>query len=523
MSRSRFPIRILISLLAVILAGCTNSANPVEKILRVALPTDLEVMDPSWTPTYVTRDHGFMIYDTLFGLDELRNIQPQMVDHYETSEDQKTWTFTLRDGLEFHDGVPVTSDDVIASIKRWSQKDTLGKRLVDAVSEWQVVNSKSFRMKLKTPYRLVLESFAKPDSFVPFIYPKRLAEISPERQITDMTGSGPFIYKKEESKPGETLVYVRNPRYKPRSELASGTAGGKFVKIDRVELRMIKDPQTRTNALISGTIDMIIEPPYTQYPSIKADPDVRMVAVNPLGYFFYLRFNHIQSPFNNPAVRQAAMAALNQPEFLHLQVGIPGVYSTCFSIYPCDTAFANEMGMDFISNPDPKRAHQLLDHSGYDGKPVVILQAVDHSTLNQLPLVAAQQLRQAGFNVELKQVDFHTWQILRGKRDGWSIFLSYSSAWSNTAPISMNLLSASGDMAWYGWPSDPPLEKLRDAFSVATDDYQRHQLATLIQVRAMEAGIFVPLGEIRAHIAARKNINGFVTGPINALWNIVKD
>jgi peptide/nickel transport system substrate-binding protein len=487
--------------------------------------SDLEVLDPVYSGAYITRDHGYMIYDTLFGMDANGQIRKQMLETYDTSADKKTWTFTLRDGLEFHDGTPVTSDDVIASLQRWGQKDTMGQRLMSFVDMdgWEAVNAKTFRMKFNKPYGLVLESLGKPSSNVPFIMPRRVADTPANQAIDDFTGSGPFIFKKDESKPGEKVVYIRNTRYKPRSEPASGTAGGKVVKLDRVEWVIIKDPQTQANALSAGEIDMIESPAYEMYPSLVSSPDIQMVETNPLGYQFGLHFNHLQPPFDNPKVRQSAMAALNQPAFLQTQVGIPGMYRTCFSVYPCNTPYATTRGMEFIASPDLNHARKLLKESGYNGTPVILLQPTDQAITAKLPAVARQLLNQAGFKVDMQSMDFQTLDARRAKKDGWNIYIVRGTAVALINPISNSSLSgACFPKAYSGWPCDKELEKLRDAFSVVSTDEERKKLAEQIQVRATEIGALVPLGEYVVKVAARKNVTGFVTGFFTVYWNVEK-
>jgi peptide/nickel transport system substrate-binding protein len=497
------------------------------RVLRVAPHSNLTILDPIWTTAYISRFHGYMIYDTLFGMDAKGQIAPQMMDRYEVSKDKKTWTFTLRDGLEFHDNKPVTSDDVIASLQRWGKRDSMGEKLLSFVEGWEAVNAKTFRIKFKEPYGLVLESLGKPSSNVPFIMPRRVADTPADKQIDDYTGSGPFIFKKEEWKPGEKVVYVRNAKYKPRPEPASGTAGGKTPKVDRVEWVIIKDPQTQANALAAGEIDIIEAPAHELYPSLKANPDIQIVEPNPLGFGAILRFNHLQPPFDNPKVRQAAMAALNQPAFLRTQVGIPELYRTCFSIYPCNTAFSTQKGMDFIAKPDMKRAQQLLKDSGYDGTPVVVMQPTDLAVIAKLPVVATQLLRQAGFKVDMQSMDWQTLVSRRAKKDppaegGWNIFLTVWAAVDGMNPVGMNAVNAGCDKAWFGWPCDQELERLRDAFARAGNESERKALAEQAQVRAMEIGTHVPVGEYQVPVAARKSIKGIVTGYFLVLWNVEK-
>jgi peptide/nickel transport system substrate-binding protein len=506
-------------------ASAIAQAAPEAKVLRIAPHSNLTILDPIWTTTYIARNHGYMIYDTLFGMDAKGKIQPQMVDKWDTSKDGMTWTFTLRDGLEFHDGKPVTSEDVIASIARWGKRDSMGEMLMSFVSGMQAVSAKTFRLTLKEPYGLVLESLGKPSSNVPFIMPKRVADTPADKQIDDFTGSGPFIFKREEWKPGEVVVYVKNPNYKPRAEAPSGTAGGKVVKFDRVEWAIIKDPQTQANALVAGEIDIIEAPAHELYATLKNDPNVQIVDPNPLGWQIIMRFNHLQPPFDNPKVRRAAMAALNQPAFLRAQIGVPEMYRSCFSIYPCNSAYFSTAGMDFIAHPDVKRARQLLNESGYDGRPIVLMQATDVAIAAKTPIVAAQLLRQAGFKVDTQAMDWQTLVARRTKKTppsqgGWNIFMTWWASVDQLNPITMNSVNAGCDKAWFGWPCDAELQKMREEFAVAADDATRKKLAERIQVRAMEIGTHAPLGEFTNPVAARKNLKGFVTGFLFVPWNI---
>jgi peptide/nickel transport system substrate-binding protein len=514
-------------LCAALLVAVAATPAQAETVVRMAPHSNLTILDPGWTTAYITRNHGYMIYDTLFGMDANGKIHPQMVDRYEVSKDKKTWTFTLREGLEFHDGKPVTSADVVASLKRWAKRDSMGELMMSYAESLEAVNDRTFRLKFKQPYGLVIESLGKPSSYVPFVLPKRVADTPADKQIDDNTGSGPFIFKKDEWKPGERVVYVKNPRYKPRKELASGTAGGKVVQVDRFEWVIIKDPQTQANALAAGEIDIIEYPAFEAYAALKANPALQIVEPNPLGYGAMLRLNHLQPPFDNPKVRRAAMAAVNQPVFMRTQVGIPELYGTCFSIYPCNTLYDTAKGMELVAKPDMKRAQQLLKESGYDGTPIVIMQPADVAVAAKLPVVATQLLRQAGFKVDMQSMDWQTLVSRRAKKDppskgGWNAFLTFWAAVDGLNPIAMNAVNAGCDKAWFGWPCDEKLESLRDAFARADDEAERKALAEQIQERAMEVVTHVPVGEFRIPLAARKELTGFVTGFFFVPWNLQK-
>ena len=277
-------------LAAGVFVAVTVTARAADKVLKFVQNGNMTILDPIWTTAYVTRTHGYFIYDTLFSMDANNEVKPQMVDKYEVSADKTLWTFTLRDGLEWHDGTPVTSEDCIPSIQRWGRRDAMGLKLMDFVAEFKAVNPKTFTMKLKEPYGLVLESLGKPSSNVPFMMPKKVAETDPFKQIDSQMGSGPFIYVNAESKPGEKHVYVKNPKYKPRSEKPSGLAGGKVVKVDRVEWIAMPDVQTQVAAIQNGEIDMIEAPGHDLLPLLAKDKNIKLLNWNPTGNQYTFRF-----------------------------------------------------------------------------------------------------------------------------------------------------------------------------------------------------------------------------------------
>src|SRR6201999_114602 len=222
---------------------------------------DLRVLDPGITTAYIVRDHGYMVFDTLLAMDASFKVQPQMAD-WRVSDDKLTYAFTLRDGLKWHDGAPVTAEDCVASLKRWGQNDSMGQKLMDFTASLEATDAKTITLKLKQPYGLVLESIGKPSSVVPFMMPKRLAETPPNQQIAEQIGSGPFKFVKSEFQPGVKAVFEKNTDYVPRSEPADWTSGGKVVKVDRVEWVTMQDAQTAVNALQAGDIDFHEHPPY---------------------------------------------------------------------------------------------------------------------------------------------------------------------------------------------------------------------------------------------------------------------
>jgi peptide/nickel transport system substrate-binding protein len=502
------------------------SAN-AQVTLKAVMHSDVKIVDPIWTTAYITRNHGYMIYDTLFAMDEKGEIKPQMVDKYDESPDKLTYTFTLRDGLLWHDGAAVTAEDCIASIKRWGARDALGQKLMSFVDAMTANDAKSFTVKLKSPTGLLIFGLGKPSSNVPFMMPKRVAETDPNTQISDFTGSGPFVLKRDEWKPGDKIVYVKFDKYKPRSEPPSGLSGGKVAKIDRVEWIAISDAQQAANALLAGEIDYFEQPPIDLLPLVKGDSNVKVVDYNPLGLQYTLRPNHLQKPFDNPKVRQALWYALNQKDFLDATIGNPEYYKVCKAMFVCGSPMASEKGMEGLLESNFAKSKELLKEANYDGTPIVLLHSTDLAALTNLAPVAKSLMEKGGFKVDMQSSDWQTVVARRAKKDpanagGWHAMLT---AWVSADilnPVMTGFTNAACDKAAFGWPCDAELEKLRDDFARETDLAKQKAIAEAVQVREREVVTHIHLGQYYQPIAVRKNINGILTAPAPVFWNIEK-
>lgn len=490
------------------------------KTLRVVPNGEPTVLDPVFSNAYVTRDASYLVYDTLFGTDAKGEVRPQMVDKWTTSKDQLTWTFTLREGLEFHDGAPVTSADVVASLKRWSSRDAFGGLLAKSLDRYEAPDAKTFVIKLKQRFGVLLSALGKPSSTVPFIMPKRLADVPGTEQVKEVMGSGPYKFSAADHRPGEKLVYLKNTKYRPRSEPASGTTGAKIVNFDRLELVIIRDAQTQLNALIAGEVDIVMAPAPEQYATLRSRPELQLVTLTPAGAQLFLRFNHVSKPFDNVKIRQAAMVALGQEEMLKTQVGVPGAMRYCASVWPCGTPLSNENTGFFNGKADAVKAAQMLKTAGYDGTPVVLLRPTDVASISKLPLVAKQQLEAAGFKVDLQQMDWGSLLARRSKKSAWSAYMSWWSAADVSNPLVAATANATGDTGWAGWQDDKTIEALKLEFVQASSLAEQKRIAEKIQLRMIETASYVPLGQFVLPAAAQKNLSGFVPSDAQVLWGI---
>jgi peptide/nickel transport system substrate-binding protein len=520
--------------LAVLASACGvlgGTAGPAgaQTTLKAVMNSDVKILDPIWTTAYVQRALGYMVWDVLFALDANYEVKPQMVDSWSVSDDKLVWTFTLREGLVWSDGKPVTGEDCIASIKRWGARDSMGQKMLASVAGFESVDARTFKMKMKEPYGLVLQSLAKPSSNVPFMMPKKTADTDPFTQIKveDVIGSGPFVFVAKEWKPGEKVVFLKSPTYKPRAEPPSGLAGGKLVKVDRVEWVWIPDVQTQVGALQNGEIDMLESPSLDMLPLLAKDKNIKLFDYNKLGNQYAFRFNTLHKPFDNDKIRYAASVAFGQEPFLKATIGDPNYYQVCKPMFVCGTPLATDEGMKDILNQNAARAREIRKEAGYDGTPVVLMQSTDLGVLTNMAPVAKQQLEAAGFKVDMQSMDWQTLVGRRTKKDppdkgGWNAFITGWAAADIFNPVMAGFFNASCDKAMFGWPCDQTIEKLRDQFAKETDPAKQKQIVIDLQKYWVEHPTHINLGQYRQPFALRANIDGVMLAPVTVFWNMTK-
>ena len=516
---------------ASLVAACVIGIAPpalAQKTLKFIPQADLRILDPIATTAYITRNHGYMIYDTLFAVDAKFSIQPQMVDTHTLSADKLTYTFVLRDGLKFHDGAPVRSADCIASIQRWGKRDALGQKLAEVTESWTAVDDKTFSLKLKREFPLALDALAKPSSNVPFIMPERIATTDPFKNITDTTGSGPFKFVKEEWVPGNKVVYVKNTDYVPRKEAPSWAAGAKVVKVDRVEWIYIPDSATAAAALNAGEADWWEQLPPDLIPILKRNKEVKVENIDPLGSMGMIRFNHLHPPFNNEKMRQAILYAVNQEDYVLGIAGTKDNGKVCPSYFTCGTPLSSDVGAEPLKGKrDLAKAKQLIKDSGYKGEKIVIISATDQPIVHSQSLLTTEMLRGLGLNVELQAGDWGTLITRRTSKEpvekgGWSIFHTWLVGPDLVNPAVNFAVRGTGEKGWFGWAADEKIEQLREAWFATTDAASGKAAADAVQKRAFEIVPYVPTAQFIIPTAYRTNLTGVIVAPITLLWNVEK-
>ena len=507
--------------------SATAPAAQAETVLRVVPHSGLKILDPIWTTAYISRNHGYMIYDTLFALDTAGNVQPQMVDTVTTSDDGLTLTMTLRDGMTWHDGAPVTAEDTVASINRWAGKDAMGQKMMTFVESLTAADDKTMVFKLKSPTGLVQLALAKPSSNVPFMMPARIAATPGDEQISEYIGSGPFMFNADEWEPGTKVVYDKFDAYVPRSEPTDGFTGAKIAKVDRVEWVPNRDIQQAINALIAGEVDIIESTPPDLLPLVRESGKAYTQSPNEAGLQYTFRYNVLHPPFDNPKVRQALLYAFNQEDFLEAAIGDPDYYSTCKAMFVCGLPFETTAHMDGLLESNFAKAKELLKEGGYDGTPIVLMHSTNVPVLTNLAPVAKELMEAAGLNVDMQSMDWSTLVARRSKKDapadgGWNAFLTAWDAGDLFNPLAMAFLNSSCDKALFGWPCDEKMEELRDQFARATSFEDQKAIVEQIQGRWVEYPTHIHLGQWNTPSTLGNNIKGYLSAGVPVFWNVEK-
>jgi peptide/nickel transport system substrate-binding protein len=510
------------------LAAPALAQGAAARTLRFVPQADLANFDPIWGTQYVVRNASTMVWDTLYGFDDKLEPQPQMVEGEEVSADGLTWTFRLRPGLKFHDGTPVLSKDVVASLTRWAARDPMGQMLLAIQQEITAVDDRTFKWVLKRPYPKMKIALGKNNSPIAFIMPDRIAQIDPFKQISEYIGSGPMRFVKNEWAPGAKAVFEKFADYVPRSEPVSWLAGGKRMMVDRIEWIVIPDPGTASAALQNGEVDWWENPLTDLVPVLRKNRNVMVDIADPLGNIGSFRMNHLFPPFNDVRARRAVLMAMSQEDYMRAIVGddtnlwkpLPGFFTPGTPLY-------SEAGGEILKGPrNLDAAKKLLAESKYAGEPVTCLVAQDQAITKAQGDVTADLLKRLGMNVDFAAIDWGTVGARRAQKTppgqgGWNMFHTWHAGADCISPAPYHAVRANGK-AWFGWPDSPEVETEITSWFDAKDLNEEKAAIARVNKAALEFVVYAPTGFFLGYQAWRKNVSGIVKGPLPFFWGVSK-
>lgn len=520
--------RTMIASVPAVLARPAVAQPSGARTLRFVPQANLTSLDPIWTTATVTRNYGYLVFDTLFGTDDALQPKPQMAESAEATEDGRHWTIRLREGLRFHDNEPVRGEDCVVSLSRWMRRDSIGGTVGSLIDELAAPDDRTIVIRLKRPFAPLLSALAKTQPSPAFIMPKRIAQTDPFKQITEVVGSGPFRFVADEYVSGTQAVFARFDAYRPREDAPSSLAGAKRVKVDRVIWQVIPEAQTAVNALRSGEIDWLEMPIPDLLPSLKRDRNVTVGRLDPYGLYPVLRFNHLHGPTAVCGVRQAILAAIDPREVMQAIMGDDkSTYNAPIGAFLPGTPYANDAGMDRLGGRPAAQIAAMLRDAGYRNERLVLLHPTDQPFYDAMSQVCAATLKAAGMNIEDAAMDWGTVVQRRNSKEpldkgGWSLFCASFPALDYMDPLSAPALRGTGGAAWYGWPTNPNIEALRASWIDAPDQATRIRLARDIQQEAFTDALYVPLGQYFQSAAWRTNLTGHLKAQPPLFWNVEK-
>jgi peptide/nickel transport system substrate-binding protein len=489
------------------------------KAMTVVLESEVTILDPHFITATITRTFGLHVFDMLFAMNEQGEIKPQMVDSWEVSADKLNWSFRLRNGLKWHDGTAVTAADCVASLKRWSVRDPLGKMLMADTASLEAADARTFKLDLKEPFPLMLEVLGKPNAPLPVMMPARIAATPADQRIPEPIGSGPFRFLKDQWRPGNAMVLERNPDYVSRNEPPDFLAGGKRVKIDQLTLRVMPDQSTGANALMAGEIDYMQYLPFDMLPLLEKERGVKLVGLGGIHQFQgNFRLNHASAPFDNPAVRKVLWKLVDQDATL-TAIGVPERYraKSCPSFWMCGTPLSTDAGAA-AAKFDLAAAKAELQASGYRGEPVIILE-VAGSISQTASRLLVQNMRDVGFTVDQQPRDWPTVLARRAKKGGWSMFPVYSNGTDMYSPLTHFYVAATCN-DFPGWSCDERIPSLLKAFTRASTVEERKRLASDIQVAAYALTPSVMWGQFTIPAGYRSDLKGLIQSSYPMFWEV---
>jgi peptide/nickel transport system substrate-binding protein len=497
--------------------------------LDVAASADLVTLDPTGTASTNVYTHGFLVYDTLFAPDENLQIHRQMVGQETVSGDKLTYTLTLRPGLLFHDGSPVTTRDVIASLQRWMRLDIVGRTMATDVQDMMATDAQTFSIVLKRPFP-VEQALANSGSGLPVILRASEASAGPFKRDTPVIGSGPFRFVASEWVPGDRAVYTRFDGYVPREEPADGLAGGKVAKVDRIVFHVIPDATTKSGALQTGEVDFIDQVQFDQAEVLAKQRDVTVGMLTKIYNPFFIRPNAMYPPFDNVKARQALALAVNRTDYMQVAFVRPEWGQPCLSFFVCGSPNGTTAGSEAFAHPDLVRARELLKESGYKGEPVVLLSSHETLFVGMATDYAAQNLREIGLNIDQVESDWGTFMARRNSKKqpeggGWNLFLTSVSGSGTYSPLSNSIADTTcGGNNFAGWACDETAASLRDAYIHEPDEDKRKLLLDQLDRRLWAVMPTVILGQRAQLYAWRNNVSGFVHSPslVPVFWGVEK-
>jgi peptide/nickel transport system substrate-binding protein len=474
-------------------------------VLRVGNLGEPPALDAHWTTASITETLTNHIYEGLYSLDKDNKPIPMLAESHTVSRDGLVYTFKLRQGVKFHNGKEMTSEDVVPSLARWGKQSNYGKSLFAQVDTWKAIDKYTVEMKLKEKSAIVLISLAVPNNFGA-IYPKEIAEkFEPSVKATEYIGTGP--YKLAEWKPDQYIRMVRFDDYKSRNEKPNGYGGGKTAYLDEIRWVPVPEVATRVAQVETGELDFADDLNLDAFDRLKRNSALRPIVSKPY-YWLVAVFNKKEGLMTNQKMRQAWQAAIDiEPIMKTVAGGKSEFYRMDNSLAPVEIAawHTKLSGLPW-NERNKEKAKKLLQEAGYKKEPIRFVTTQEYKWMYDFALLTKQQLEDVGFNIDLQVVDWATLVKRRNNPKEYEVFTTGMGAFYD--PTHHIYLTSS----WPGWTGDEDILSLQAELARETDPKKRLALWEKQTRQFYEKVPVIRYGDLFGLRAARNTVKGFNEG-----------
>ena len=501
---------------AVLLAHSNAGSAADSTAISIAEIFDPPGLDPTVNSVDLVSTITENVFDTLYAFDADWKAAPLLASGPAKLDDGgKTVTIPLRSGVLFHDGTPMTSEDVAASLRRWMKLSSRGQLAAAVLDAIETPATDSVVLRLKRPFPALLPLLAF-NSATAIIIPRARAEAAMGGALTrveDLIGTGP--YKVAERKPDQYIRLMRSEHFTPSPMPASGYAGARIPASGELRFIPVPNVNTRLQGLIGGQYDIADGLSADSYPQIAANATLMPVITKPGGWLFMV-MNSRQGITTDPLIRQAAQAALDHDAIMTAALGSPKFFALRSSLFPTWSSFHSDAGAKLYNQKDPELAKQLLAKAGYKGQPFRILTSQQYDYIYKAALVTMQNLQDAGFTVDLQLMDWASVMSRRFDEKIWESFITFHGFVPD--PTLITILSP----GYPGWWDTPAKQAALDTFNAATEDGARAAAWGALQDLLMREAPTVQLGQYYGLLAHNRAVKGVPDLPLTPFWAATK-
>jgi peptide/nickel transport system substrate-binding protein len=477
-------------------------------VLRVAMIGEPPSLDAHATTATMTRQIMWHVYETLFTWDAQYTPVPMLVDRYAMSEDGRTFTFTLRRGVKFHNGKELTARDAVASLSRWGKIATAGKPVWKTVEGIEARDAQTFVIHLKEPSGVLVPSLAVTGTA---IYPAEVVEAAGDGPLKEHIGTGPFRFV--EHRPDRYVKVARFKDYVARADAPNGFGGRRTAYLDEILFIPVPDMSVRAAGIETGEYHYAERIKPDLHGRLSALPGIATSGIKPAIWVAGV-FNHKQGPMTERKLRQAVQAALDMEPAMAAAIGNKAFFRLDPSLVVAEAPrWHSKVGAESYDQKDPAKAKRLLAEAKYAGQPIRWVTTQEYEYMYKTALVAKQQLEAVGFTIDLQVVDWATLVQRRAKPELWDIF---STAYPfNAEPTLMSWVPCQG----HGWWCTADKEKALAAAMRESDPKRRRANWDKVQAAFYEEAALIKFGDFFPLAVMRKELRGHQPTVEMAFWN----